>query len=65
MCEICKHSPCVSGCPNYSPEKTSQKCDLCGEYICVGEEYVDNFEGDLAHFECLGCSDSDLNWLGY
>ena len=64
MCEICRCTPCMPGCPNYEPPKTNKKCSFCGDYICIGEEYVTNYEGEYAHLDCLDCSSSDMEWLG-
>lgn len=44
---------------------TDKKCSFCGEYINVGDEYVENYAGNFAHYECVGCSSSVLEWLGY
>lgn len=51
MCEICLHSPCLSGCPNAPDPPTVWKCEYCGESIVVGDEYVE-IDGDHYHREC-------------
>lgn len=64
MCKLCRSYPCHSLCPNYMPPHSEKKCIICGEYINVGEEYVENYEGEVAHFNCLSCDKQDLKWLG-
>ena len=65
MCDICRHDPCVSQCPNYVPPRTDRYCDVCGQGIYEGEEYVRNDEGKYMHFECVQSLRDLLEWLGY
>lgn len=65
MCNLCRHDPCVSGCPNYSPAPTDHYCDICGEGITDGEEYIENLDGRQIHFECIRSLRELLEWLGY
>ena len=37
MCDICGHSPCIRGCPNY-PEKVVAHCHECGGEIYEGDK---------------------------
>ena len=39
MCEICMHSPCLSGCPNAPDPTPVAYCCSCGEPIISGDEY--------------------------
>ena len=39
MCEICMHSPCLSGCPNAPDPTPVTHCCSCGEPIIPGDEY--------------------------
>mgnify|MGYP002096760875 CR=1 FL=1 len=48
MCKLCRSYPCHPLCPNYMPPHSEKKCIICGEYINVGEEYVENYEGVAA-----------------
>lgn len=64
MCELCRQYPCDHRCPNYTPPETDKKCELCREYICVGEEYVENYMGQYAHLDCLGCDYNSIEFLG-
>ena len=55
MCDLCKQYPCISQrCPNYSPIVSHCKCDLCGDPIEIGEEYIEAYNGNFAHVECCG-----------
>lgn len=64
MCKICLQNPCHPRCPNFRPVNTHVYCDKCGEMIQVGEEYIENLDGDVAHFSCV-CGIRDLvRWIG-
>lgn len=39
MCDICRHMPCLSGCPNEEEPEEITVCESCGEEICVGDRY--------------------------
>lgn len=41
MCEICRHSPCDSRCPNASEPPVFAECEACGMEIYDGDEYYD------------------------
>lgn len=64
MCEICLHTPCDPKCPNYSPIDTHVHCDICGELIEVGDEYLENINGNAAHLDCFYNIRNLLDWLG-
>ena len=53
-CEYClkygEHDP---HCPNYIPSKTVHYCSICKEGIYGGEKYIENNNGDYAHWECI------------
>lgn len=36
MCDVCRRSPCSSGCPNAEPVKVCE-CEMCGMEIYAGE----------------------------
>lgn len=36
MCEVCRQTPCCSGCPNAEPTRICI-CEMCGEDIYEGE----------------------------
>lgn len=57
MCSICGYSKCPSGCPNADEPPAVYECDVCGESIVVGDEYVD-IDGKKIHRECF--EDLDL-----
>ena len=52
MCEICKNPYHDKRCPNYSSDVVYPKCFLCNEEIEAGEEYIEGYNGNLAHLEC-------------
>ena len=51
MCELCRHTPCSSGCPNAPEEEPVFICDCCEDGIYAGEE-VYEIGG---HKYCEGC----------
>ncbi len=40
MCEICYHSPCLSGCPNAPDPPAAFRCHGCEEAIYPEDEYA-------------------------
>ena len=65
MCSICKQYPCNVRCPNYIPPKASQCCSICNEGIYDGEEYIENDDGEYAHWECVDYGRDLAKFLGY
>lgn len=65
MCSICNYTHCHPRCPNYIPQKSRHFCDVCGEGICKGEEYIENSDGECRHYDCFQGIKELLNWLGY
>lgn len=59
MCELCLRAFCHPRCPNHVPPKTSHYCSVCNEGIYDGEKYIENYNGDLAHWDCI-CGMYDL-----
>lgn len=53
MCDICMHSPCLSGCPNAPDPTPVTFCRSCGEPIVPGDEYA-VIDGEAW---CEGCLD--------
>ncbi len=51
MCEICRHSPCHSQCPNYEP-RAFYICDICGDPIVAEDEFVE-IDDKYYHIDCL------------
>lgn len=54
----CKYCLQINGyhhrmCPNFYNKETGIVCGFCSEYINVGEKYIENDDGDYAHYECL------------
>ena len=54
-----------SRCPNYTLPKTNYYCDICGEGIYPGEEYIINDDDKYAHWECVDYGRDLAKWLGY
>lgn len=65
MCEICKHNPCLSQCPNYIPKTSNYICCLCGEPIYIYDQYVRNNHGEYIHRDCISNIDWLIKWLGF
>lgn len=65
MCPICKHIPHMRGCPNETTPKAIHNCSSCGEGIFEGEEYIENNNGEMRHFDCFYGMRELLQWLGY
>ena len=65
-CQYCMrigdHHP---SCPNYEPPKPNHYCDVCGEGIYGGEEYIVNDDGEYRHYDCFQGMRDLLVWLGY
>lgn len=53
MCDICMHSPCLSGCPNAPDPTPVAHCCSCGEPIVPGDEHA-VIDGEAW---CEGCLD--------
>ena len=65
MCSICKQYPCHPRCPNYIPPKASHCCYICNEGIYGGEEYIENDDGEYAHWDCVDYGRDLAKFLGY
>ena len=48
ICDICLQAPHHPQCPNYPHRETGIFCDVCGEEISPGDEYIENKEGNYA-----------------
>ena len=66
LCEYCHqyglHHP---RCPFYEPPKASHYCSICDEGIYDGEEYIENDDGEYAHWDCVDYGRDLAEWLGY
>lgn len=58
MCEICRHTPCASRCPNAPEQKPITKCLQCGDGILEGDEFFDGPDGPV----CKDCME-DMSYL--
>jgi len=65
MCSLCRKTPCDFRCPNYVQPKVSHYCSDCGEGIYIGEEYIENNDGEYRHYDCFHGVRDLLEWLGY
>ena len=58
MCEECYMIFCPDGCPNCDSGGPIGRCEICGEYIYSGSEYVANDE-KLYCASCVEDFDTD------
>ena len=65
MCNICFQTPCLPRCPFHEPPKTSYYCSICNDGIYDGEEYIENDNGEYAHWECVDYGRDLAKFLGY
>ena len=65
MCSICKQYPCNVRCPNYIPPKASHCGSIGNEGIYGGEEYIENDDGEYAHWDCVDYGRDLAKFLGY
>ncbi len=65
MCSICLFDPCNCHCPNYISPKYDYHCSICGQGIINGEEFLENIDGDIIHYECIRGIRQLLDWLGH
>ena len=65
-CEYCgnygNHHP---RCPLYEPPKTTHYCSIGNEGTYAGEEYIENLDGEYAHWECIDYGRDLAMWLGH
>ena len=52
-------------CPLYEPSKSSHYCSICQEGIYDGEEYIENLDGEYAHWDCVDYGRDLVRFLGY
>ena len=52
-------------CPLYESPKASHNCSICQEGILNGEEYIENDDGEYAHWECVDYGRDLAKFLGY
>ena len=64
MCDLCLQTPCHPRCPNYSSINTHVYCNRCGEMIQIGEEYIENKDGEIIHLDCVYGVRDLLDWFG-
>lgn len=65
MCSICLHVPCLTQCPNYKPFNVKCFCSVCEGGILPGEEYIENYDGDCRHYDCVFGNKELIEWLGF
>ena len=65
-CEYCRGEGWHDAhCPNYIPPKSTHYCSICQEGIYDGEEYIENDDGEYAHWECVDYGRDLAKFLGY
>lgn len=56
-------------CPNYDDRNNKPRimpeCDVCGRTITDNDEYIENENGDMAHWDCIEGKLHLLEWFGY
>ena len=63
-CEYCRQIGSHDyRCPNYSPPKAAYYCSICEEGIYEGDEYIENYNGDHAHWGCIDGTRELLEFL--
>lgn len=50
-------------CPSYIPPEATHYCSICNDGIYNGEEYIENTNGEYAHYECIDSIRSLLKFL--
>ena len=45
--------------------KATHYCSICQEGIYNGEEYIENDDGEYAHWDCIDYGRDLVKWLGY
>lgn len=65
VCAGCDVVFCPSRCPNYVPERAIHYCSICGNGIYDGEIYIENDDGNVAHWDCIDTKRDLAEWLGY
>ena len=65
-CEYCPrdygHHP---HCPLAHEPKSNHYCFICGNGIYDGEDYIENDDGEYAHWECVDYARDLAKFLGY
>lgn len=64
-CDICGKTDHDFRCPQWFPPKAVHYCSSCGEGIYIGEEYIENDNGEYKHLDCIYGIRDLLEWLGY
>ena len=62
ICDICNHSPCLSGCPNKTVVPTLY-CDECSHGLYTYDKYIE-YDGETIGRECYGKWTTE-DWLDF
>lgn len=65
VCDICGKTDHDFRCPQWSTPKAVHYCSSCGEGVYIGEEYIENENGEYKHLDCIYGIRDLLEWLGY
>lgn len=69
ICDVCgRIGGHLRGCPEYGLAKndfSNHYCSICKEGILDGEEYIENDDGEYAHWECVDYARDLAKFLGY
>lgn len=64
-CDICRFTVGHhSQCPNYEFPLSDTVCDICDEPVLYDEEFIENENGKIAHWDCIYSKYELLEWLG-
>lgn len=50
--------------PNYIPPHSKYVCTICNESIHNGDEYIESWNGEMAHWGCICGVNHLLEWFG-
>lgn len=64
-CSYCRQIPHHPRCPIAPEPKLHETCVICEDGICDGEEYIENDNGEFAHWECVNYARDLAKFLGY
>lgn len=64
-CEYCRQFSHDYRCSLAPEPKFSHYCSICGAGIYDGEEYIENDDGEVAHWECVDYARDLVSFLGY
>nr|DAN90699.1 MAG TPA: protein of unknown function (DUF2175) [Bacteriophage sp.] len=65
-CEYClRDSGHATRCPNNKIKIPNYTCCYCKEGIYPDDEYLESYDGEYIHRDCIPNIDFVIDWLGY